>query len=314
MTMPTVTLTQVTDPACTWCWGTEPILRRLEETYRGQMDVEFVMGGLVEDFETFRDPANDVTAPADVAPHWEDAAARHGMPVDAGVWRVDPPQSTHPASEAYQAAKAQDPAAARRYLRRLREAVATERRNIARRDVLVRLADEVGLDVDAFVASMEDGSAREAFREDRAFARRHGATRFPSFRVSANGESRWYRGFQQFDALAAAIEAVAPAVTRRDPRPLGAFLRRRGRVATIEVAETYGMASEEAVEALRSLADDGVLEVERRGTGYLWRTTDRDPAVPASAGGGGSTESADATPDATGRSCGLDSGCGPPGE
>lgn len=311
MTMPAVTLTQVTDPACTWCWGAEPVLRRIEETYRDQVSIEFVTGGLVRDFETFRDPANGITSPPDVAPHWESAAARHGMPVDAGVWRTDPPRSTYPASVAYHAAKAQDTATARRYLRRLREAVATERRNIARRAVLVRLAADVGLDVDAFVASIEDGSAREAFEEDRTFARGHGARQFPSFRVAADDETRWLRGYRGFDELAGAVEAVAPSVTRRDPRPLGAFLRRRGCVATAEVAETYGMDAEEARRTLRSLTEDGVLEVEKRGTGYFWRTTDRLADAEASVGGGGPGESDDAKPDDVGRSCRLDSGCGP---
>lgn len=309
--MPAVTLTQVTDPACTWCWGAEPVLRRLEETYRDQVSFEFVTGGLVRDFETFHDAANGITAPADVAPHWETAAARHGMPVDADVWRVDPPRSTYPASVAYHAAKAQDPAAARRYLRRLREAVATERRNVARREVLVSLADGIGLDVDALVEALDDGSAREAFSADRAFARRHGATQFPSFRVSAAGGTRWLFGFQRFDALAAAIEDIAPGVTRHDPRPLVDFLRRRGRVATAEVAETYGLDAGKATETLRSLVEDGVLEVEKRGTGYVWTATgnyatETDPGEPGEDG----LDAADSR-ESTGRSCGLDSECGP---
>lgn len=307
--MATVTLTQVTDPVCTWCWGAEPALRRLEETYRGQLDVEFVMGGLVEDFETFRDPANDVTAPADVAAHWEDAAARHGMPVDASVWRVDPPQSTYPASVAFEAAAMQDGAAGRRYLRRLREAVATERRNVARREVLVNLAEEVGLDVDAFVEALDDGSAREAFREDRAFARRHGATRFPSFRVAAAGGEQWLYGFQRFDDLAAAIEDLGPDVTRHDPRPVVDFLRGYGRVATAEVAETYGLDVGEATEILRSLVTDGLLEVEKRGTGYVWTATGRDPTRPDPVEPGEEGPDGAGARDTPGPACGLESGC-----
>lgn len=45
-----------TDPYCTWCWGSEPILRKIEEVYRKQVSISFVMGGLVEDIRNFSDP------------------------------------------------------------------------------------------------------------------------------------------------------------------------------------------------------------------------------------------------------------------
>lgn len=45
-----------TDPYCTWCWGSEPILRKIQEVYRTQVSIRFVMGGLVEDMRNFSDP------------------------------------------------------------------------------------------------------------------------------------------------------------------------------------------------------------------------------------------------------------------
>ena len=38
---------EYTDPYCTWCWGSEPILRKIQERYDGQVSVGFKMGGLV---------------------------------------------------------------------------------------------------------------------------------------------------------------------------------------------------------------------------------------------------------------------------
>ena len=42
-----IKITYFTDPYCSWCWATEPVLMRLQETYRDQVKVRYVLGGLV---------------------------------------------------------------------------------------------------------------------------------------------------------------------------------------------------------------------------------------------------------------------------
>jgi predicted DsbA family dithiol-disulfide isomerase len=42
-----VEILEFTDPACTWCWGSEPILRKLETLYEGNMEVNFIMGAFL---------------------------------------------------------------------------------------------------------------------------------------------------------------------------------------------------------------------------------------------------------------------------
>jgi putative protein-disulfide isomerase len=264
------TLTQFTDPFCTWCWGAEPLLRRVEESYGDQVEVEFVMGGLVDDFESFVDRANGITEPADVAPHWEEAAQRHGMPVDTSVWYTNPPRSSYPACTAYEAAEFQGTELAHRYLRRLREALAVEGRNIGDREVLADLAEEVGLDVERFRAALSGGRARAAFEEDRTHMREAGATTFPTFRVAGDGDELLLRGSQPFAAVADAVETVAPDIERREPRSLAAFVEHYGPVATREVAEVYQVDDDEARQRLSELVADGRIEKTDRGAGFFW--------------------------------------------
>jgi len=266
-----VTLTQFTDPFCTWCWGAEPILRRVEETYGDQVGIEFVMGGLVDDFESFVDSANGITEPADVAPHWEEAATHHGMPVDTSVWHTNPPRSSYPACIAYEAAEVQGTELAHQYLRRLREALAFDARNIGDREVLVDLAGEVGLDVERFRAALFGDRARAAFEEDRNYMREVGATTFPTFRVANDGTELLLRGSQSFDAVAEALERVTPELERREPRPLAAFVERHERIATREVAAVYQFGDDEARRRLQELAAEDKVERTERGTGSLWR-------------------------------------------
>ena len=269
----TVTVTQFTDPMCTWCWGSEPILRHLRTAYGDEMALRFVMGGLVEDFETFYDAANDIADPGDVAPHWLEASERHGMPVDTTIFETDPAQSTYPASVAFAAARRQDRALGHRYLRRLREAYATAVRNVNRRDEQVRLAEAVGLVVDAFTTALDDGSAREAFEADLTRTRRAGVRAFPTYHVTGPAGERRLAGFQPFAALSDAVEDVAPSLSPSSPPPIRGFVDRYAPLATQEVAEVYGMDRAAARQALAILADDGAVRRDSRGNGVVWHAT-----------------------------------------
>jgi putative protein-disulfide isomerase len=140
------------DPYCTWCWGSEPILRKIQELYGGQVKITFKAGGLIETLD------EQIAQQwfEQVAQHWLDASERHGMPVDVHVWQdlQGDFRSTYPANIAYKAAQLQDPDLADTFLRRMREAAAAERRYIHRKEVQVELAREVGLDSENFVNAL----------------------------------------------------------------------------------------------------------------------------------------------------------------
>lgn len=105
-----IELIQFTDPVCTWCWGSEPLLRRLETRFGGQIRSTFVMGGLVRDIRDFYNSANGIggiggtpeAADEQIARHWEEASSRHGMPVDARDYHLftDEYPSTWPQNSA----------------------------------------------------------------------------------------------------------------------------------------------------------------------------------------------------------------------
>lgn len=272
--MSSITLTQYTDPNCTWSWGSEPIMRRVEARYGDQLRIEFVMGGLIEDFDEFYDAANDISEPHEVAPHWEAAAEKHGMPVDAGIWDEDPPTSTYPASIATEAAGLQDERLGLRYLRRVREVAATERRNVERRDVLIPIADAVGVDVGRFVDALDDGRAEAAFEDDLRNARNRGVRGFPTFRIEAGDEATMLGGYRSFDRLESALIELEPALERRELPPVEAFVRTYGYVATREVAEVYEWSPGKAEQVLGGLAANGAVHPVDRGNGTFWTPVD----------------------------------------
>lgn len=80
------------------------------------------MGGLVEDITAFRDAANDIGGDPErsnvqIARHWFEASARHGMPVWIEGFRLFTAEttSTYPQNIAFKAAELTNPGLASRY-------------------------------------------------------------------------------------------------------------------------------------------------------------------------------------------------------
>ena len=196
-----IEIVEFSDPYCTWCWGSEPVLRHALEAYGDRLRVRFVMGGLVEDRATFYDPANAIGGEQwerQIAAHWVEASGRHGMPVDMAHYeRVLGMPSTYPANIAYEAARLQDSALADRYLRRLREAAAIEGLAIHEPEVLADLAAEMGLDRERFSRDFA-GPAVDAFSADRAICAKYGVHGFPAFLLRVGEREQVLSGYRGF--------------------------------------------------------------------------------------------------------------------
>lgn len=271
-----------TDPVCTWCWGSEPVLRKLETYYGDAVHIRYVMGGLVKDIRDFYDNANDIGGDPErsnvqIARHWLEASARHGMPVRTEgflLFSADT-TSTYPQNIAFKAAELTDSKLAPRYLRRIREASAAEARETGRKEVLVELANEAGLDVPTFIGHLNDGSAEKAFREDLETTRCYGVRGFPTFLFSHAGKDLLLRGYQDFRAVQAVIDTLTGGkVQARAPEsgPDGvlAFLQRYGRAAPIEVATVFGLSLGESEKILAVLASERRIHRLVAGNGYFW--------------------------------------------
>jgi predicted DsbA family dithiol-disulfide isomerase len=271
-----------TDPVCTWCWGSEPVLRKLETYYGDAVHIRYVMGGLVKDIRDFYDNANDIGGDPErsnvqIARHWLEASARHGMPVRTEGFRLFSAEttSTYPQNIAFKAAELTDSKLAPRYLRRIREASASEARETGRKEVLIELANEAGLDVSTFIGHLNDGSAEKAFREDLETTRRYGVRGFPTFLFSHAGKELLLRGYQDFRAVQSVIDTltggkVQARAPESGPEGVLAFLQRYGRTAPIEVATVFGLTLGESEKILTVLANERCIHRLVAGNGYFW--------------------------------------------
>lgn len=253
------------------------MLRHLHEAYGDQLSVRFVMGGLVEDSKTFYDPMNGIGGSdwlQPIADHWIEASQRHGMPVDVTDFVKTPLTSTWPSNIAYEAAKLQDEKLANRYLRRLREAAATEGRELGRTDVLADIAQEVGLDRSRFMTDFK-GQAEDEFARDRWECHQRDVRGFPTFLVSVDGRERLARGWLTYEQLANLIDLLAgESLERRkssfDDLSVLDFVEKYGSAAVREVSEVFEVSHSQAKSALDRLVANGSLELPK--PGLLYRT------------------------------------------
>jgi predicted DsbA family dithiol-disulfide isomerase len=279
---PLARITAFTDPACTWCWGSEPVLRAVEARFGDQVQVRPVMGGLVKDIRAFMDTANGIGGDAErsnaqIAAHWLEASARHGMPVRTAGFRMftDQDRSTWPMCEAYEAARLVNEGRAARYLRRLREANAAEALQTNRVEVQAELAAEVGLDVGRFLGALRDGSAQAAFQADLAETARHRVRGFPAFLFE--GERRTmvggylpYEGFREVLGMVSGGKLVETT----PPKTVEAvvdFVRRHGRVADREITVAFGLSDPEWNALEPEVLQAAAIEVEPAGNGRFLR-------------------------------------------
>lgn len=282
---PRLEILAFTDPVCTWCWGSEPVLRKLTTWYGDAVKIRYVMGGLVEDIRNFYDHANGIggdpeSANSQIARHWLEASERHGMPVRTEGFRLFTVEtvSTYPQNIAFKAAELTNPDLAARYLRRLREASAAEAREIGRQEVLIELASEVGLDIAVFIGHLNDGSAEAAFRADLDTTRHYGVRSFPTFVLRFGEREVMLRGSQNFAAMQTVIDTLSGGVLRgqspqKSAEGLLSFIRIFGNAAPVELATVFDLTIDELESIPAGLAKTGTIECIRKGNGYFWEAT-----------------------------------------
>lgn len=279
-----VVITNFTDPLCTWCWGLEPVFRKLETHFPDEIEFRYVMGGLVENIEEKWDPANGI-GHADIPhinrqieAHWKDASRRHGMPVKGTGFTLFSREfpSTYPQNIAYKAAQMVDQKKADRFLRRMREASAAEYLMTSHPEVIDQLAKEVGLNLGEFHKHLEDGSAEKAFRDDLKITRAFGVTGFPTCLVSYGNKQVLLRGYNDYDTFVNVIEMasdgkVKPVVNlSHDDTAILDFINTHGRLALAELKEAFDFPDIKSADTwVRKMMEYGKVKINQVGESYF---------------------------------------------
>jgi putative protein-disulfide isomerase len=259
-----------TDPICSACWSIEPQLRKLLLEYAGHIKLEHHMGGLLPSWEVYN--AGSISKPSDVAHHWEEMSKHFGMPIDGDVWLKDPLNSSYPPCIAFKAAELQGEVKASNFLRRIREMVFLENKNITKWEHIRQAALESGLDT-AQLSSDYNGKAQQLFRDDLSLAGQFGVRGFPAlyFRDSLNNQTTIY-GFRPYADFEQALRKLLPDVKKASHRfEHGHLFNHYSTMTTIEYSTLAEVNITEAEKQLTELEKKGKITKYNSKNGVLWK-------------------------------------------
>jgi 2-polyprenyl-6-methoxyphenol hydroxylase-like FAD-dependent oxidoreductase/predicted DsbA family dithiol-disulfide isomerase len=258
-----------TDPICSTCWIIQPALKRMSLEYGPYIETKYYMGGLLPSWDTCE---GKIKSPTDAARLWNDVNETYQMPIDGDIWLEDPLSSSFPPSIAVKAAQLQDEQVAILYLRRIREMLFLEKKNIMRWKHLEAAAAEVGLNLPAFTKAYE-GKARIAFQQDLQLARQMGVRSFPHL-IFSNGAGQTVRlkGHLYYEDLERAILELNPHARRCliDPRPVNLF-RHFPTMLEEEFALLSDLITEDARRLLQQLDARGYIQKMPTEKGRLYK-------------------------------------------
>ena len=302
--MSNMKITVFSDPVCTWCWGSVPVWRALAYHYGNRVEIDHVMGGMIEDIKTYNN--RRLSIGGDIAlsnrkihDHWLDASAVHGMPVCEHGFRLFSQEhtSTIPQNLAYLAARVYEarysgevePDAARHYLRHLQEATAVDAVVTGDADVLVDMSAVVGFVPDKFREIYMSDVVKRLYDEDKALCRSYEVASFPCYLVTYRGEEMMLRGYSTFNVLRNSIEQLSfgnikPIDDGRERFTAANvlhFMDICGSAYPVEIATAFGLARRnghtalnvESYEGLSDMLDElvkaGEIATAPRGNGFM---------------------------------------------
>lgn len=192
----------------------EPQMRKLRYLLKDRLIIKYIMGGLLRDWKHYSDNLNNINRPSQLGPLWMEAKQRSGQPIEENIWLFNPVDTSYPACMAVKAAENQSLVAGEAMLRKLREAVMMNKKNIGETEVLMELAldlEQKGiLNKDRFEKCLFSEEASRLFQKDLDLLKIKGIGRFPTLLISFGEKTMQITGYRPFSVLLDTFRLLNP--------------------------------------------------------------------------------------------------------
>ena len=172
------TLFYVHDPMCSWCWGFRKTWGSVTQRLPEHVDVKYLLGGLAPDSS---DPMPQ-DMQISIRDTWRTIQKEiPGTEFNFDFWELcKPRRSTYPSCRAVIAIKKQNLLMEKTMILAIQEAYYLHARNPSDNDVLIDLADKLGLDTEQFSNDLSSAETQEELMSEIQFSRELGTQGFPS--------------------------------------------------------------------------------------------------------------------------------------
>ncbi len=191
----------VGDPMCSWCYGFGPELTKLREELKG-VPFSMIMGGL-RDGEIF-----DEAKLKNHLGYWQAVHEATGLPFDATALSQEGfNYTTEPACRAVVTVRSLDKSKEYAMYSALQKAFYAEGSDVTQEDVLVEVAESVGVDKILFVEQFQSEGMYKAAQADKQKARTYGVSSFPTLiTIDKQGHMSQIRGYKKYEELVALMK------------------------------------------------------------------------------------------------------------
>ncbi|XPF96045.1 DsbA family protein [Colwellia sp. RE-S-Sl-9] len=171
-------LIYVHDPMCSWCWGFEPVRKKLFNSLPPAIIIKRFVGGLASDSH---DPM-----PKQMQTMLQNTWRKIEQTIPGTEFNYDfwtncqPRRSTYPSNRAVIAARQQSSEYDELITHRIQQAYYTEAKNPSDESTLIELAKEIGLNVEQFTQDIQSEKIDELFQQELNYTRKLGMNSFPS--------------------------------------------------------------------------------------------------------------------------------------
>lgn len=307
--MKRVKISVFADPACVWCWGSVPVVRALYYRFGPQIEIEYVMSGMIEDITSYNNRrlsiGGDIAlSNRNIHKHWLEASAIHGMPVSETPVRLftEVYRSTVPLNLAYIAAglyvrsnKGCVDRAAQRYLRILQEMTLVDGAQTNDPENVVAISALVGFSQQKFAEVYSADETAKIYSVNKELCKAYDVSAFPTYKLEYGGEEMMVRGFTTYETLVHCIsqltyENVKPVDDSRAHFTIAnvrEFIEECGTAYPVEIATAFALQRKgghtalnvESYEGLSDVVEDlikcGDIAMVPKGNGFMFYTLKR---------------------------------------
>jgi putative protein-disulfide isomerase len=181
---------------CSWCYAFGPVLTKLQASLPGSVRVQRLLGGLAPDTTTPMDSAMRQR----IKSTWQRIEKSvPGTRFNYDFWQnCTPYRATYNSCRAVIAARAEDSEFNEPMTRAIQHAYYLQARNPSKLETLIDIAEEIGLEREAFAQAITSDEVEAELQREIAFAAKIGADSYPALILSING-SRWPVGIDYND-------------------------------------------------------------------------------------------------------------------
>lgn len=247
-----ITLTTFTDPMMGLSYECEPIFRKLETHFAGQIEFKYSMGLLVRNVYELCDCNELAQSPALGLHHYNARLAKiyeseesiSGMPINMDSFCLFSTEETSslPLNLAYKAAQLTAPELADRFLYNLRYATIVDTRPTTKLEEILKVVRQTGINEKQFLQHYQDSSAETALDSD--FTRMHalGIHTLPAYLLQYDGKQMVIKQLIGYDTFVAAIRQISdgciyPQPVMQSLQSVSQLLEQHPLISPIEVRE-----------------------------------------------------------------------------